>query len=309
MRMTRISTAVVIAAFTVSIAVGCAEDTPTVNGAAPDTSGTGGASANAGGIAGKSGGGGSAGKGSGARTANDGGSAGNGAASADASTGGTGDGGANGSGGAGPSGSGGGGGDASVGTGGAPAGPVCGNNTVESGEECDDGNTRDGDGCSSVCTKKCETCEATAPGCKDLQTACYELDGVATEGPAQGVAKADLCAEVIACIRKSDCAYSPADPLSGLDDGVSGCYCGDATFAECIQQQTKAPNGPCKAEIEAAAETTTPKTVGVRGLNPSYALGGAFSLIKFCDQDPALCLSSCLRNLASTDGGRSDSGP
>jgi cysteine-rich repeat protein len=186
---------------------------------------------------------------------------------------------------------------------GAPGGPVCGNNTIETGEECDRQH-EDGDGCSSICKKKCETCEATAAGCKDLQVACYELDGVATEGPAQGVAKADLCAELMACIRKSDCAYSPADPLSGLDDGVTGCYCGDATFAECIQQGTKAPNGPCKAEVEAAAETTTPKGRRPRAESDLRARR-RLQPHQVCDQDPALCLSSCLRNLAPT----SDAGP
>ena len=253
----------VVAAFAVSGATGCGSDEPAADGGTPDTT-AGGKSGTAGKPAG-----GTAGKGSGGSPMGGGG----GASGSDASAG----------------------GDNTAGAGGTQpdaspeaaveAGSLCGNNHIDPGEECDDGNTKDGDGCSSICTKKCETCEHNSAYCADFLTGCYALDGNATEGAAQGVAKAELCSELMACIRKSKCAYVSPPGTPAHVDGLLGCYCGeDVTTNECLHLLTKAPNGPCKAEVEAAAETSSITLIQSRGLNSSYALGAAFSLIQFCDQ-------------------------
>jgi cysteine-rich repeat protein len=209
-------------------------------------------------------------------------------AGSDASTGESGDGGGNGAGGAGA----GAGGD-TVGAGGSgppdpdagidAGGPQCGDGKQDPGEECDDGNTRDGDGCSSICTSKCELCEDTATWgagklCSDLEKGCYELAGTAAAGPALGLNKSDLCADVIACVRRTGCA-TVAYAGSG---GIESCYCGAGVDISVCLSGT--PAGPCKDDIEAGAESATPVDVGARFLDVSYATGAALKLVARCDQ-------------------------
>jgi cysteine-rich repeat protein len=169
-------------------------------------------------------------------------------------------------------------------------GPRCGDGKQDPGEECDDGNTRDGDGCSSICTSRCELCEGTATWgagklCSDLKKGCYELAGQASAGPALGLNKSELCADVMACVRRTGCS-TIAYAGSG---GVEACYCGAGVDISVCLSGT--PAGPCKDDIEAGAESVSPTDVGARFLDVSYAAGAALKLVARCDQKA--CLSRC----------------
>jgi len=189
---------------------------------------------------------------------------------------------------------------------------ICGDGFVfADGEACDDGNTADGDGCSASCevesacgdgvvddgeqcdfadarcvgcayTGTCADCEATAAECLDssgaaLQTECFMATGTAAAGPGAGAAKSVLCASVIQCARESGCAAEAAET----------CWCGDVEANTCIQGGAA---GPCRAEIEAAAETTDGMTIATRFVDPAYALGDAIRLLR-CDQEA--CAAAC----------------
>jgi hypothetical protein len=60
-----------------------------------------------------------------------------------------------------------------------------------------------------------------------------------------------------------DCAK--ANGCSG-----SACYCGSASTISCA---TGGANGPCKTQIERAAETTSAITIQSRQTNTSFAIG------------------------------------
>lgn len=223
------------------------------------------------------------------------------------------------------------------GTGGEPTGAaVCGNNATEAGEECDDGNTQSGDGCSADCKSGCEVCENTF--CKavraheagehgwlsedlkfspaDLPTTCYDMPGLAEGGPAQGVARADLCQSMVDCIRRERCAQIAADDV--LEDEAGGVrkYSAASQYAFmhcfCTQEVTsnrptfinsctdpvnfdpsKTPNfiGKCKQEIQEASERDD---LGIFGGLYTLAkpLGVANSLLQWCDK--RLCTEECL---------------
>jgi cysteine-rich repeat protein len=179
------------------------------------------------------------------------------------------------------------GGEATAGVGG--AGSECGNGKTESSEECDDGNTVDADGCSSVCTKSCEECEAWhASHGNDacgLGPYCAALEGYASGGVAQGVARSELCLDVLGCIRRTGCVV----PEAGGVAGVSQCYCGDS--AACAD-----PSGACAFEFESAAETSEPTLVGGRFSNYDYALAPATELVNACDIPD--CYEECFEGRA-----------
>jgi cysteine-rich repeat protein len=218
------------------------------------------------------------------------------------------------------------------GRGGEPSGPVCGNNMTEPPEECDDGNTKSGDGCTADCRSNCEICEKTYctavraqeageynwssnavfPTSKDLFTDCYEMPGVTKMGPAgAGVPLADLCREMVDCIRTEKCAqFVPDDlPLANLEYSTGSqntfmhCFCsydvGEPGYLTACKNPDsydpeKDPNyiGKCKREIQEASELD-----GVDIFNGLYTLktkafGGANNLLQWCDK--RLCTEECL---------------
>lgn len=120
----------------------------------------------------------------------------------------------------------------------------------------------------------------------------------ATVGPAAGTSKKDLCLAVLACVRKNGCA----SPMGG---NIQPCYCGAGVSDNmCI---TGMGDGPCKPEIEAAAEISSPANaasdVANNLVDPTYALGAANNLVQECDF--VSCRSSCL---GLTGGSGSGSG-
>jgi cysteine-rich repeat protein len=144
--------------------------------------------------------------------------------------------------------------------------PVCGNGVVEAGEQCDDGNRVGGDACSAKCTiesiceapsTKCLQCECHK--CGSAMNTCFNGSGVATHGPAAGTPKSKLCADLVQCVQKSGCVGPE-------------CLCGNTSFCKCMHGQG---NGPCKAQVMAAAETSDPFLISLRGFCPFYAVGRA----------------------------------
>ncbi|MEI9941176.1 MAG: hypothetical protein WDO69_28495 [Pseudomonadota bacterium] len=178
---------------------------------------------------------------------------------------------------------------------------VCGNNKLEPGEECDDGNTKDWDGCSHACKSKCEQCEkkycAAPPASKeDVFLNCFTDQGsvskptsgnnLAQQGPAAGQPKQKLCANLVECLRRTNCSQE-----YGTGSISTGCFCGTASTADCKDPQ-KGPNGPCADEVGAAAESTDVALVAQRENQSQYAVGMAFQIALMCDNDacPAECL-------------------
>ena len=84
----------------------------------------------------------------------------------------------------------------------------------------------------------------------------------------------NVCRKLVMCAHETKCgAKKSAD-----------CYCGpDATISECM---SKGGNGPCKTEIETAAETTDPSIIATRYVDRDYPVGRAMAVIdckrRFC---------------------------
>jgi cysteine-rich repeat protein len=206
---------------------------------------------------------------------------------------------------------------------GGDSGAVCGNKQVEAGEECDDGNTKSGDGCTADCKSGCEVCEKTycaavrtttagdhgwvtedkrAPG--DLYTSCFEMAGVAEGGPAQGVSRAELCQEVVDCVRREQCAqWVPDDDkvvANVMGDGrpyrYMRCYCDrDVTelgYLNHCKDPTQFVAGKCLRQFQEASERDD--VAGVfNGIPTSVASPSnmATVLLQACDRK--LCAEEC----------------
>jgi cysteine-rich repeat protein len=107
--------------------------------------------------------------------------------------------------------------------GGAMAGPVCGDGKVEAPEECDDGNTISGDGCSWDCRTACEICEQNVCPQFDFNVSvdstpsayndCFKVAGKIKTGPATGYPRAQVCQELVDCIREEECSQTKGPRL------------------------------------------------------------------------------------------------
>jgi cysteine-rich repeat protein len=154
---------------------------------------------------------------------------------------------------------------------------TCGNGKLEGEEQCDDGNVRAGDACSATCTQETpqERCAALwqPPTAECAQCGC---EGCAPEIVACLAAADDrtrmLCSDVLNCAARSRCFGQE-------------CYCGDADPAACATMGNA--NGPCRAEIEQAANSTDPGLIRVISFDPTSPLGLAFT--------PRVCLDGLCR--------------
>jgi hypothetical protein len=262
-------------------------DGGTSSGGAAGSGGTAGQAGNAGfggatagsagsaGHAGASGTAGSGGTGGGGGTAGSGGSAG--AAGSSGSAGSGGSGGSSGSAGSGGSG----------GSSGGGSGPTCGNNAVDAGELCDPpfsanncGSLHSGSkpdatlGCTNIETGVCVACLMTVDGLDAFD--CADETGNALGGPAVGQSRKALCYKLLDCMYDTDCAATDS-----LD-----CYCGLAGQA-C---QTGGGTGLCRAELEAALETTAFAEIGARIGDPAWAGGVAVVRV---DAGREMCGATC----------------
>jgi hypothetical protein len=153
--------------------------------------------------------------------------------------------------------------------------PACGNGAVEPGEECEPSSSNDPN-CSQGCLLPASECKVQAEergedpndvcvecgcdSCTDELDDCYNATDVAAGGPAAGTSKATLCIAVVKCGRDSGCTGST-------------CYCGTASTISC--GLGGGANGPCKTQIERAAESTSALTIQQRQSNTTYAVGRA----------------------------------
>ena len=163
---------------------------------------------------------------------------------------------------------------------------------MQGDEACDDGNNVNGDGCSEDCQieqSACRTCEEERCAevedentfeMVDLAAQCFEMEGQDDNG----TPRAQLCEAVLACERSAGCLKE--------DGAAFECYCGSLPIDQCILP-TSSPDGPCVAEIAAAAESDDPQEVGRLFVDPSVALGAAHQLMAQCDAQQDLCRDAC----------------
>lgn len=149
----------------------------------------------------------------------------------------------------------------------------------------------------------------------DYYAACFEaLDAegnptLATDGPAKGKKKADLCRAVVDCVHATGCNVANSN---------YACYCGANVSAEdCVSQSPGlGPRGPCRDVIERGSETSLPIQVAQRRYLGEYAAGAAMHLLLLCESHletnptPGVCEAVCTSVgggcAASVDGASCD---
>jgi cysteine-rich repeat protein len=199
----------------------------------------------------------------------------------------------------------------------AEPGGQCGNCQLNGGEQCDDGNRAPGDGCSASCqleicgdgrkepTEECEdgntvfgvasdnctpacrvptACDAcAATSCTVEAFACLNLTRHSEAGPRAKTAQSTLCDELRACVHETACDRVSRTSAGSNGQFLENCYCGTAG-AGCFSASGLA-NGSCKAEVEAALETTDPAALLGRfdGIDPRYPVFAALRELLECE--------------------------
>jgi cysteine-rich repeat protein len=144
---------------------------------------------------------------------------------------------------------------------------ICGNKVVETGEQCDDGNQIAGDGCSNCKTETqeqiCRVKIGKSDACALCSCANCTQDALACYG-ASSAHDVMLCDAVAQCGISSHC--------HGIE-----CYCGIGQTDAFVCLLVGA-NGPCKPQIEQAANSTDPLTIQSASTDSSSPLGRADTL-------------------------------
>lgn len=113
-------------------------------------------------------------------------------------------------------------------------------------------------------TDPCGAC--TAANCVPATDSC-SLDVLGSD------ARRQKCLKLYCCIYANGCSKQ-GDSL--------GCWCGsshlDAAGQGVCITMAGAADGPCKSEVEDAAETTDPQTIKQRFVDPAFPVGGAVNL-------------------------------
>jgi hypothetical protein len=79
--------------------------------------------------------------------------------------------------------------------------------------------------------------------------------------------KSAICKALVDCAQKTKCAKIRS----------SDCYCGnDADIGQCMEN---GGTGPCKEEVEKAAETKTPREIALRYADSKFPVGRAMAVI------------------------------
>lgn len=111
----------------------------------------------------------------------------------------------------------------------------------------------------------CVTCARSH--CLSKIDRCMKIEGNATEGPAKGKSKSELCINTVACAIKGRCLTEHASVF---------CYCGSTNGGDCITGHEQ--NGSCKPKIEAAFETTVSTKIVTNWNNDTTGGGVAMTL-------------------------------
>jgi hypothetical protein len=126
----------------------------------------------------------------------------------------------------------------------------------------------------------CTVCEMGAAITAMRLTACDTATGTVN-----GVAKSDLCHQVLSCIRTSKCASA------GVNDSASDCVCGtDVDVGVCAGQTLDVVSGACKTIIATGAESMLMTDISNRLGDATYATGLAIQLIQ---ADQVFCPTEC----------------
>jgi hypothetical protein len=145
----------------------------------------------------------------------------------------------------------------------------------------------------------CAACEkqkiASDSACFNVRDACLKATGTAAKGPKASAPKATLCAELLKCVWRTDCAYT-ADTNSNDD---AQCLCGKGKGQDCLLMTDVPIAGACKNEIFAATESTEVGDLLNHFADVSYAVGLAFQVV---DCDAIFCAVECGFS-KSPDGG------
>lgn len=124
----------------------------------------------------------------------------------------------------------------------------------------------------------CSQCEERQ--CRNYRKLGIDLVGMCTQNPDTVFAKA--CVKVVECGRRTKCAFSHRGPEE--------CYCGTAKTMDCAKGI--GIDGPCKAEMEAAAGNSNYEFITTNFGERSLALGSAVQLLE-CDHD--FCPDACIK--------------
>jgi cysteine-rich repeat protein len=186
----------------------------------------------------------------------------------------------------------------------------CGDGLREGLEQCDDGNTTfaSSDTCTPACRTAtgCDTCSAGQ--CATDLDACFGLKGLAMSGPRAGTARSTLCDELLTCVRNTACDLVPRVGVDGhpqVNGAIADCYCG-TSGADCFDESKPQANGSCRAQIEAALESTNPTQLAGRfdGSESAYPILETVRELIACQTSS--CTSDCGRNPRCGDGLRED---
>jgi len=132
--------------------------------------------------------------------------------------------------------------------------------------------------CRTITSPACLACDL-ATDCVDFVD-CFQLSCNGAVGtPGAGIPKANMCNEVLDCVRDSGCASGGNAPIK--------CYCGTANTTDCSNGLA---NGACKAEIERGLETTVFGQISQRLKSPQFGGGIAMARID-CEQ--TVCKTPC----------------
>ncbi len=201
------------------------------------------------------------------------------------------------------------------GTGGSKTVNLCGNGKIDEGETCDDGNKFSGDGCSSQCQCACEACEQSEACFKDGEDlneytgtswfqSGYEMEGVATDGPAANIPRAELFRDALDCVRRTNClkvvgngggaiitecvCLNPVEPSDNPVDLPAACF-----------DEAKFIPGPCFSKLQDAAEANTLVELREHWASPTFAIGIIIQLLNRCDTGE--CRTECFTPEQSAD--------
>jgi hypothetical protein len=130
---------------------------------------------------------------------------------------------------------------------------------------------------------------------------CFTGTDVAAAGPGKGMARSKLCQDLVNCVHSTGCnAGKDEDCWCGV--GADGALCASSTPTTTFQ-----PSGACKAQVMAAAESTTSGVIAANFYDGTLASGAAFFILDDCDKysvpkrnSTGLCLSACSAAQAAT---------
>jgi hypothetical protein len=169
------------------------------------------------------------------------------------------------------------GGSAAAGKGGSAAAGKAGNAAANGGKG---GDGAGGKGGPSVAD--CDSCMKRHPQCQMAWEACENVPGIANKGKGAGTPRAELCKQVVACVREHQC-------MAG--SSIVPCYCGGELVCLDPTMTMAPPTGACKDIIEKAAESTNLTELQANWPDVNYAVGAASVALGLCDA--VFCGASC----------------